>query len=326
MLFNCVCLLVRCGLSDTHCEVLASALKSNPSHLTELELSVNNNLSDSGLKHLCAGLESPNCRLQALRLFYCRLSEISCARLISALKSNPSHLTELDLSRNKDLGDAGVKEICGFLENLLCKLQTLRSNISFFWFCDENDMIFVYLTVFVSFCWFNHLFYSLFRLMDCSLSESSCSSLVSALKSNSSHLTELDLSWNKDLKDAGVKELCDFLQRPLCRIQTLRSLGFTLQSVMAALHPSVCPGQLLLIECSLTEISCSSLVSALKSNPSHLQELDLSRNQDLKDSGVKELIGCLESPLCRIKILKYDPDFFAQTVEEQLQMLKGRSL
>ncbi|PWA25557.1 hypothetical protein CCH79_00019660 [Gambusia affinis] len=232
---------LSCGLSDTHCEVLTSALKSNPSHLAELELSVNDSLSDSGLESLCAGLESPNCRLKALRL-----SEISCARLISALKSNPSHLTELDLSRNKDLGDAGVKEICGFLENPLCKLQTLR-------------------------------------LIDCSLSESSCSFLVSALKSNPSHLTELDLSWNKDLKDAGLKELCHFLQLPLCRIQTLR-----------------------LIECSLSEISCDSLVSALKSNPSHLTELDLSYNK-LEDPNFQPLIELMESPDYELKTLQLSP-------------------
>nr|XP_033953709.1 NACHT, LRR and PYD domains-containing protein 12-like isoform X2 [Pseudochaenichthys georgianus] len=112
-----------CGLSETHCEVVASALKSDPSHLRDLDLS-NNDLQDSGVELLSSGLKSPNCRLEALRLWGCRLSEISCSALISALKSN-IHLRELDLSENA-LKDSGVELLRDLLESPDCRLETLR--------------------------------------------------------------------------------------------------------------------------------------------------------------------------------------------------------
>ncbi|XP_033974397.1 NACHT, LRR and PYD domains-containing protein 12-like [Trematomus bernacchii] len=116
--------LISCGLSETHYEVVASALKSDPSHLRDLNLS-GSTLEASGVELLSSGLKSPNCRLETLRLELCRLSEISCSALASALKSN-IHLRYLDLGYNA-LKDSGVKLLRDLLESPDCRLQTLRS-------------------------------------------------------------------------------------------------------------------------------------------------------------------------------------------------------
>ncbi|XP_039887196.1 ribonuclease inhibitor-like [Simochromis diagramma] len=179
--------LADCGLSGTHCEVVASALKSIPSHLTELDIS-NNKLQDSAVKLLCAGLESPNCRLETLRLRGCGLSEISCDYLAAALKSNPSYPTEVDLSGTySNLKGSGVKHLCDFRENPRCRFETLR-------------------------------------LERCDLSEISCDYLEAVLKLNPSYPREVDLS-NHKLQDSGVKQLCVLLENPQHQIETLRSVS-----------------------------------------------------------------------------------------------------
>ncbi|KAM9467663.1 NACHT, LRR and PYD domains-containing protein 3-like isoform 2-T2 [Clarias gariepinus] len=288
-----------CGVSDEDCAALTSALRY-PSHLRELDLS-NKKVGDSGVKYLSAALENPDCKLETLGLCGCGVSDEGCAALTSALRSNPSHLRVLDLSSNYNIGDSGVKCLCAVLENPHCKLETLR-------------------------------------LYKCDVSDEGCAALTSALRSNPSHLRDLDLSNNK-VGDSGVKCLCSVLENPDCKLETLRlydcgvsdegcaALTSALRSnpshlrelnlsenkvgdsgvkcLCAVLENPHCKLEILwLWDCGVSDEGCAALTSALRSNPSHLRELNLSNNNKVGDSGVKCLCAVLENPHCKLETLR----------------------
>ncbi|CAM4720228.1 unnamed protein product [Leuciscus chuanchicus] len=225
-----------CGVTDEGCSALASALRSNPSHLRDLDLS-GNKLGDS-VHLLSAVLEDPHCKLKTLGLMDCGVTDEGCSALASALRSNPSHLRYLNLSGNK-LGDS-VHLLSAVLEDPHCKLETL---------------------------W----------LWDCGVTDEGCSALASALRSNPSHLRYLDLTENK-LGDS-VHLLSAVLEDPHCKLETLR-----------------------LCRCGVTDEGCSALASALRSNPSHLRYLNLSENK-LGESDVKLLSDLKNDPHYKLETL-----------------------
>ncbi|XP_076850042.1 NLR family CARD domain-containing protein 3-like [Brachyhypopomus gauderio] len=116
-------ILSGCGLTEESCKSLTSVLQTENS-LKELEMNYND-LKDSGVEQLCAGLKSSNCKLEILRLSGCLVTEEGCSSLSSALSSNPSHLKELDLTYNHP-GDSGIKLLSARLEDPHCRLDTLR--------------------------------------------------------------------------------------------------------------------------------------------------------------------------------------------------------
>ncbi|XP_051777939.1 NACHT, LRR and PYD domains-containing protein 3-like isoform X26 [Erpetoichthys calabaricus] len=288
-----------CRLTSRCCSALSSALFAPHSRLTELDLSWNNNMEDSGVDQLCEGLRSENCKLVKLKLWSCGLTSRCCSALSSALSSPHSRLTEMKLSGN-NMEDSGVDQLCEGLRSENCKLEKLS-------------------------------------LTDCGLTSRCCSALSSALSSPHSRLTELSLSGN-NMEDSGVDQLCEGLRSENCKLEKLNlsQCRFTsrccsaLYSALSSPHSrltelnlsnnnnmedsgvdQLCEGlrsencklrKLNLSECRLTSRCCSALSSTLSAPHSRLTELDLSNN-NMEDSGVNQLCEGLRSENCRLEKL-----------------------
>ncbi|XDV31974.1 hypothetical protein PO909_002889 [Leuciscus waleckii] len=290
---HCILEILRlngCDVTDEGCASLASALRSNPSQLKHLDLSFNK-LGDRGVTCLSDSL----CTIQKLKLRDCGITEEGCAALASALTSNPSHLRELDLTKN-NVQDLGAKCLYATLKNPECQLKVLK-------------------------------------LKECGLTDEGCAALVSALRSNPSHMKELDLSENK-LGDSGIKFLangpkCPFGLEELwvtgcgithegcaalvsaltSNLSQLKELNLSsnvigdsgVKLLSIALENPHCKLETLgLNDCGVRDEGCAALISALTANPSHLSKLHLSGNE-IGTSTMEQLSALLALPDNKLK-------------------------
>ncbi|XP_076135607.1 NACHT, LRR and PYD domains-containing protein 3-like [Alosa pseudoharengus] len=286
---NCKMLTLRladCSLTQKSFKIVASVLQSATSPLRELDLS-QNDLQKSA-EYLASALQSPNCKLDNLRLVGCKLRGGFLA--LAHHGANP-HLRELDMS-DSELEDCG-----GLLHQPLnqdCKVRLNRCKLKYSSSVVAVSVLQLYIfqlsELDMSGCDLHKSEMKLLsgvrnpncrleklRLVGCGLTKMSGGIVAFALQSENSHLRELDLSKNM-LGDCGGKLNSEALN-PNCKMLTLR-----------------------LADCSLTQKSFKIVASVLQSATSPLRELDLSQN-DLQKSA-EELLSALQSPNCKLESLR----------------------
>ncbi|KAM4848145.1 NACHT, LRR and PYD domains-containing protein 14 [Urocitellus parryii] len=297
-----------CELTAVCCLNISKALIKSQS-LIFLNLSANN-LLDDGVKLLCEALRHPKCCLERLSLESCGLTEVGCEDLSLALLSNKT-LTHLCLADNV-LGDDGVKLVSDALKDPQCTLQSLVLRC-----CHFTSLSSEYLsTSLVHNKSLKHLdlgsnylqddgvklLCDVFRqpscnlqdleLMGCVLTNACCLDLASVILNNP-NLHSLDLG-NNELKDDGMKILCDALRHPNSNIQKLG-----------------------LEYCSLTSLCCQDLSSTLLSNQ-RLINMNLTQNA-LGSEGIGKLCEALKSQECKLQILGLCKEAFDEEAQKLLE-------
>uniref|UniRef100_A0A4W4ECR2 NLR family pyrin domain containing 12-like n=1 Tax=Electrophorus electricus TaxID=8005 RepID=A0A4W4ECR2_ELEEL len=247
--------------------------------------------SDEGLLRLLLVVKASEIAL----LSNCGLSERCCKALGTALES--SNLRELDLSGNS-IGDTGLRRLaeglsclcrlsycritpqgCAILATRLIPKLLLLKELDL----SDNSLREAGIRILATQLRNPHCKIEILRLKDCRVTPNGSTALASALKSNPSHLKELDLHWNNP-GDSGVEQLAAVVKDPLSKLEVLW-LSYGL----------------------LTEKCCEALATAFRSYSSVLKAVDLSGNL-IEDTGVEWLSSGLQSPQCRLEILRCNGD------------------
>ncbi|KAI4904666.1 hypothetical protein NFI96_030155, partial [Prochilodus magdalenae] len=225
------------------------------------------------------------------------IKERGCAALLSTLKSNPSHLRELNLNYSNP-GESGVKLLSDLLKDPHCKLEKLQ----------EPHLSLN--TNFIAKRAQQHL-YVLWRLKK---THPPPPILIMSYRGTvESILSSCTLSWFGKCTVSNSRTLQHIVRTAeiiigVSLIYTTRCIRQATSIVGDPTHPSHRLFSLLssgrrLSGCSITEEGCGALVSALKSNPSHLTELSLNYSRP-GESGVKLLSDLLEDSCCKLEKLE----------------------